>query len=399
MKFSYGRVFWPVGWCLAGLLGSAVALPAQRTVAPGNSSSPGLGVGQVGNSPNSPMGTQTGDSSTSRPFFLSGRVSIDDGSPPPIYIAIQRVCSGNPRTVAYTDSKGHFSFQWGDTAGIVPDASEEGNQIGPSGRITNTSGMERLNSHMGTPTMGCELRASAAGFRSDRVDLSSQRIFDSGEIGTIVLHRLAEVEGRSVSVTSLEAPKNASKAYEKGLEAMTKNKFADAEKEFEKAVELYPKYANAWYDLGRARLGQHNEAGAREAWLKAADADDKLVGPYVELGQMAANQQKWDDTAKYLDRALRLDPVDYQNLWFMDAVANYNLMNFDAAERSVREAMKADPQHKNPKTSQLLGLTLARKGDIAGAAEALHQYLAMAPDAPDAEQTKQQLAALESAKK
>jgi tetratricopeptide (TPR) repeat protein len=382
------------------LLTGVASLPAQQRgiQTPGNAPSPTLGNGSIGNNtPASPVPPQGEPPLSTRPIFLSGRVAMDDGSPAPNSISIQRVCLGNPHTVAYTDSRGRFNFQWGDTSGIVPDASESGATIGPGGRIQSTSpSMGRINERMGTPTMGCELRANAAGYRSDRVDISDQRFLDRGDIGTIVLHRLAEVEGRSISATSLAAPKDAAKAYDKGLQALTKNKPSDAQKDFEKAVDLYPKYASAWYDLGRARDAQQNSAGAREAYLKAMEADDKLVGPWVELGQMAANQKNWDDASKYLDRALKLDPIDFPQLWFMDAVANYNTMHYDAAEHGAREALQADPQHKNPRVFQLLGLILAQKGDSASAAEALHNYLTLAPDAPDAEQTKQQLAALES---
>src|SRR5262249_57564148 len=46
-----------------------------------------------------------------RPIFLSGKVMLDDGTPPPETVVIERICNGNPRPEAYTDSKGRFSFQ------------------------------------------------------------------------------------------------------------------------------------------------------------------------------------------------------------------------------------------------------------------------------------------------
>src|ERR1700730_637518 len=58
-----------------------------------------------------------------RPIFLSGKVMLDDGTPPPDSVTIERVCNGNPRAQAYTDSKGRFSFQLGQTQGIMQDAS------------------------------------------------------------------------------------------------------------------------------------------------------------------------------------------------------------------------------------------------------------------------------------
>jgi len=390
------------GISLSLLLAGAGTLTAQRVPSSGTTPTPtsstgGTGsMGSTGNTQQSnPVTGGQSDNSLTRPIFISGRVMMDDGSPAPLNISIQRICTGNARTAAYTDSKGHFNFQWGDTNGIVPDASEAG--MGASGRMSSTGSNMGSRGGIGaaSPLMGCELRASSAGYQSDRVDLSSQRVLDNGDVGTIVLHRMANVEGRSISATSLNAPKEATKAWEKGTQALTKNKPADAAKDFEKAVEIYPKFASAWFDLGRARLAQQDTAGAKEAMLKSIDVDDKLVGPYVELGQLAAKEQKWDDTAKYLDRVLHLDPVDFPQLWFIDGVANYNNHQYDAAEHSVREAIKVDPLHKNPRNSQLLGLILYEKGDAAGASAALHEYLTLSPGAPDADQMKQRLAALE----
>ena len=143
------------------------------------------------------------------------------------------------------------------------------------------------------------------------------------------------------------APKDAKKAYEKGLQSLLKNKPDDASKEFEKAVLSYPKYADAWMNLGKARMQQKSFEPAREALLKAIEADPKLVSPYIELGMMAAQQNKWEEAGPYLDRALRLDPIDFPQAWYVDAAANFNLKKFDAAEKSAREAQKLDAKHVN----------------------------------------------------
>jgi len=277
------------------------------------------------------------------PVFLSGRVVMDDGTAPDTSIAIQRVCGVSPSTVAWTDGKGSFSFQWGRSSAIMQDASETGG----GGGGTGSNGLR-----------GCELMANAPGFRSVRLDLSSHRSGDNPNLGTIILHRIANVEGTSVSVTALNAPKDAKKAWEKGVAYLRKSKAADAEKELEKAVGIYPKYANAWLDLGRARMQRQAEGPAREAFLNAIGADGKLVEPYVQLGEIAAHSRKWPDAALYLDRALQLDPVDYPRLWFEDAVADYYVRQFDRAERNAREALKLPPAIRDPRADAVLGLIL-----------------------------------------
>src|SRR5204863_8182902 len=101
----------------------------------------------------------------------------------------------------------------------------------------NSGGMGSSGSMMGRDLMNCDLRANLPGYRSDVVNLAGHRMFDNPDVGTIILHRLGNVEGNTISATSLAAPKDAKKAYEKGKEALKKKKPADAEKEFQKAVE------------------------------------------------------------------------------------------------------------------------------------------------------------------
>ena len=93
----------------------------------------------------------------------------------------------------------------------------------PVRRNTAAMGREPLSGGQrgNAPGMaGCELRASLAGFRSDVVNLSGRRMFDNPDVGTIILHRQANVEGTTISRTTLEAPKDARKAYDKAREAL-----------------------------------------------------------------------------------------------------------------------------------------------------------------------------------
>ncbi len=335
-------------------------------------------------------------SDSSRPIYISGKVVMQDGAVVS-QINIERVCGGIGKTVAYTDSKGHFSFQWGDRNLIVTDASDAGsgrkgaNSAG-YGSAQSAGGANALATDpFGSRMMNCELRASAAGFTSDTVNLFNRRSADNPDVGIIVLHRMAGVEGSSISVTSLMAPKEAKKAYEHGLQSLLKNKSDDAAKDFEKAVGLYPGYADAWVSLGKLRLEKQAIEPARAALKKAMESDPKLVAPHMELGLLAAKDANWDESAKYLDKAVELDPVDFPQAWYADAVANYNLKKYDAAEKSARAAVKLDPRRANPRSFYLLGLVLAEKNNFADAAAELTTYIKLAPNAPDLAQAKVQL--------
>src|SRR5437762_5990298 len=200
-----------------------------------------------------------------RPIFISGKVMLDDGTPPGDSVVIERVCNGNPRAEAYTDSKGRFSFQLGQNQGVMQDASMGssgrggfggyGNQDnGPLGSSQSRGGFGGSGSGISErDLMGCEIRAALPGFRSESVNLSGRRAFDNPDVGTIILHRLANVEGVTISAVAMQAPKDAKKAFDKGRDFLKKKKAAEAEKELEKAVQIYPKYSNAWFELGRIK--------------------------------------------------------------------------------------------------------------------------------------------------
>jgi tetratricopeptide (TPR) repeat protein len=384
------------GRCFALVPFAISCLTAQRAIVPGVYVSSTGTIVSTNQSPSPPPASQFPERQI--PIFFSGTVVMNGGAGPAGGVEIQRVCSGGPRTVAFTNKKGHFNFQWGSSGGIVQDASESGSgngmhtadDMGANGIRMGGGGLP------GQSTQGCELIASAPGFLPARVDLSNHRGGDNPDLGTIILHRIAGVEGTSVSITALSAPKDAKRAWEKGTEFLHKSRTAEAEKELEKAVGIYPKYANAWFDLGRARVQRQADVPARDAFLKAIDADGKLIGPWLELGKMAVLRRDWPDAARYLDRALELDPVDYPRLWYEDALADYHVRNFDRAERNVREALKVPVANRDPHADQLLGLLLMRKQDYAGADEALRAYVRLSPNATDLERVREQIEEMDS---
>ncbi len=334
-----------------------------------------------------------------RPIFISGKVLLDDGTPPPEPVAIERVCHGQPRTEGYTDTKGRFSFQLGNNLAVMQDAS-----IGNSDQDLFGAGGGRSSRPLGgvggrpiteRDLMGCELRAVLPGYRSEPISLAGRRTLDNPDVGVILLKRIANVEGLTVSLTSAMAPKDAKKAYEKGLKEATKKKWANARVQFEKAVEVYPKYAAAWFELGRVYEQEQNAEEARKAYSQALSADDKFVKPYMRLMEMAAREQKWEEVAKTSDKVLQLNPYDFPGAYFYNAVANLSLRNYDEAEKSAREAAKLDPKNSFPKIRHVLGIILANKNQYEAAAENLRLYLQYAPQAADGDVVRKQLAELD----
>jgi tetratricopeptide (TPR) repeat protein len=333
------------------------------------------------------------------PVPLSGRVMVDDGTAPPETAVIERVCNGNARAEGYTDHKGYFSIDLGMDRGVMQDASTSGRPFDDTGM--RLPGQTQTASGMGGSAMSdqrymnCDLRANLPGYRSQLVSLANRRAMDSPDVGTIFLHRLGNVEGRLISAVSLAAPKDARKAFEKGSDLAKKNKLDDAMKNYQKAVDLYPKYAAAWFELGKVQAAKGQADAAHQSFAAAVEADPKYLNPYLELSRLALGAKNWRELADVSGRAVKLDPFDYPQQFFLNSVANYNLQNMDAAEKSAREAEKLDTEHHYPQVSHLLGVILAQRQDYTGAADEMRNYLKFAPGAADAATVRGQLDQLE----
>jgi tetratricopeptide (TPR) repeat protein len=325
---------------------------------------------------------------------------MEDGGPPPESLVIELVCNGVPRPQAYTDSKGRFSFQVGNTPSVMADASTATGAFDPSRGGSSDGSMSGMMSGRGggiseQSLQTCDLRAALPGFRSENVSLSGRRVMDNPDIGTLILKRLGNVEGTTISGTSLNAPKDARKAYEKGRDAVRKKKWEDARPQLEKAVAAYPKYAVAWYELGIVHEQGQQPEEARKAYAQALAADARFVSPYLRLAAMAATERKWQDVADTTDRVIKMNPLDFPSAYLYNSLAYLNLQKLDVAEKSAREAVKLDAQHRIPKAHHLLGVILAQKQDFAGAGEQMKNYLKFAPNAGDTDVVKKQLAEVE----
>jgi tetratricopeptide (TPR) repeat protein len=369
--------------------------PAGSTT-PGGRSGSGLGRTDTPNM-NSPFPDQS--SMTQRPIFLAGKVMLDDGTALADRVKIERVCNGTARTEAYTDRKGQFSFQLGrnmemqdaSSSSAMPDFMGGGNTRRSSGGIQQ-GGIERS-------LFGCDLRAELAGYRSDVITLANRHYMDDPNVGTIILHRLGKDEGLTISVNSALAPKDARKAYDKGMEAINKKNLDEAQKNFEKAVELYPKYSAAWVTLGRLHEQREHPDEAAKAYRQAIAAEPKLIPPYERMSWLALQASKWQELADWTDQLLRLNPTSGAETYYFSSVAQFQLQHYDIAEKNAREAIRLDSANKITRTHYVLGLALAQKHDFTASADSLRHYLDISPGIQDADVIRKQLSQVEEAAK
>jgi tetratricopeptide (TPR) repeat protein len=211
----------------------------------------------------------------------------------------------------------------------------------------------------------------------------------------IVLKQIGDPEGSTISTTALHVPKEAAKAYDKGIAAQGDGKLPAAQKQFERAVALYPDYAQAWSRLGEVLDQQSKPKEAAAAWEHALQADPRYIRPYLQLMRLAVSEKRMEDAAALGDRAMQLNPVEFPGIYYYDAVATYELKHPDLAGRVVRQAIDLDKAHEFPAAEALLGKVLSDKGDLRGALEHFTKYVLLAPKADDVPAIRQRIAELE----
>jgi tetratricopeptide (TPR) repeat protein len=324
------------------------------------------------------------DPNSSTLVFLSGKVVVDDGSTITDSVAIQTVCRGQRHTETHTDSHGNFAFQLGGR--FAASSSPEYEADTPS---NNNLPGHRSDSRS---LQDCDLQASLAGFTSQALQLGARFSgSESADIGRLVLHRLGNVEGFTISVTTAQAPEAARKAFEKGMQQTQKSKWEGAQKSFEKAVSIYPKFAVAWFELGQVQLHTNDPNGARHSFLQSIAADAKYINPYHTLTQLALREQNWKELTEFSEKLLALNSVSFPEFWLWNSLGNYCLRNLAAAEKSARHGLELDLEHHVPRLEYVLGMVLLKKPDYPQAAQHLRVFLSLTTKPVEVAEAQKQL--------
>jgi tetratricopeptide (TPR) repeat protein len=337
--------------------------------------------------------------STQRPINVSGKFAMEDGAPPPRKIDIKILCPPNEQMQGKTDLKGDFNlelglgrFQGASDASMSTPASKTGfgGQLSVGRTINQVDGMSII------ALMGCFLRADMPGYQSDQYDLGKLRAGDvNTNVGTLFLHPLGSSAAPPASATGLSAPKDAQKYLTKARDAVFKRQYAEAEAELNRAVRAYPKYADAWNDLGGVLEAEHRNAEARKAYRESIASDAKYAEPYLNLARLSDTEKNWKDAAEMAASVVKLNPTGYPEGYYYKAVAEYNLGDYGEALNSAQQAVKLDITHKLPLAEQLLGVVYSMRGDYKSAAEEYRNYLLHAPLGANVEPAKERLAEAE----
>lgn len=294
---------------------------------------------------------------------VSGRIMIEGQGRLPDKALVEVVCPGNSVRSLLTD----------DRFDLPVSLMQTGDAISPN-------------------TAGCHVSVSLSGYLPV---IRPVNVNGPNNLGLILLKPRPGVTGFSYSATSLFAPAEARKLYEKGLADALRKRTQPARQSWEQAVRIHPKYAAAWLQLGVLHRAEGRNTDARNAFQQAIAADKQYLLPVLHLAALAASERHWKEVADLTDRLIDQNPLEFPEAYVYNAAAFFNLGHPQPAEHSVKRALELDTRHEYPRAHHLYGLLLAETKRPQEAAEQFRLFLKYAPRSADAQQVKAKLAELE----
>jgi Tfp pilus assembly protein PilF len=178
------------------------------------------------------------------------------------------------------------------------------------------------------------------------------------------------------------------------MELMDKHEMEKANEHFQKALAIYPKYARAWNNVGVIKAKAGDRTGAKEAWEKAIEGDDRFSFAYFNLARMSIADKQPHEAELLLSKGLRSDPKNPEGL-FLLASAQFLQSQFEQALLTARRVHVGE--HKQYVDAHLVAAqALVKLGKSGDALEEYSTYLKEFPDSPKAAQVRQSMAQLQA---
>lgn len=131
-----------------------------------------------------------------------------------------------------------------------------------------------------------------------------------------MVHKIQLVSAQSLNNSNALDKKSNDLAYtadywnNRGLNFSFQQNYYDAIECYEKAIEINPKYAEAWYNKGNA---------------------------FMNLRRIEKNINRYNDAIQCFDQAIQIDP-HYANAWNIKGIALYGLGRYSEGEDATNKA-------------------------------------------------------------
>ena len=249
----------------------------------------------------------------------------------------------------------------------------------------------------GLPLSTFHLTIEGQGFHPFSVDediTMSKQAFEQ-----ITLHLIKDPNAKegapngSVNARISQIPPKARKEYEAGQKSMDQDA-AGSMQHFQKAIELYPQYAEAYQLMGALHLQGGKLPEAETDFQKATDLEPNLTRAYFALGMCRNYLAKYTDAEAALLKGLELDPESADGHYEL-AKTYWNLQRFQDSETQAQKAVALKPDLAG--VHVLEGDLALQKHDMPGALKEYKEAVRLDPKGPMAAPTQQMISKIEQA--
>jgi len=181
-------------------------------------------------------------------------------------------------------------------------------------------------------------------------------------------------------------PEKARKLYEKGVEQARTDDPSKAADSLKEAVALYPNFPLALNELGVQYLKLRQVNKAIEVLKEACKLDPDAFVSRLNLGIALLESKHFTEAEEQLREALKRNANSATTNMYL-GIALLRLSKFDDSEKHLLVATQANAAQLGMANYYLGGLYW-RKQDYPRAVEQLEKYLALVPNAPDAERVR-----------
>ena len=246
--------------------------------------------------------------------------------------------------------------------------------------------------HTGAPCMIIQYKVNAIGFRpvQGRVDISIPPCRALEDITLLPLPGTAtpakEPPTGMIDARIAGIPPEAKSEFEAGRESVDKSDFTGAIPHLERAINLYPKYAEAYQLLGVAQIKNQQGQQAEASLVKAIEIEDRMPRAQYLLGLLYAMTGRANLAEKPLTRFAELEPNNPE-AYFELAKVSFALKKFPTAEKQARKSI--DLKEANAGVYVVLGYAQLRQNKANDARQSFQRFLkqdptnAMSPDVKD----------------
>jgi Tfp pilus assembly protein PilF len=196
-----------------------------------------------------------------------------------------------------------------------------------------------------------------------------------------------------VSVAQLSIPDNARQKFALAQRDLTRRDIEHARAHLKEALQMAPKFAEAWNSLGVIAYQTHDYPEAEKCFRAGLDADPGSWTLSVNLGGALLSLHRPQDALDYNRSVVKTRPND--------ALANvqlginyYQLGQLDKAEPYLAAAERIDPSHfSHPQL--MLAEIYAQRGDKPSTLRELNDFVTRFPDSPLAAELRKKLEAFQ----